>query len=158
MDAKSPPRVETEVSRTSFPIRQVMQPHDGFFMHYLTCRPYLGLPGLGPFYSVVAPLYHQFCQHFKKRFRIQKVLAGAVYERKIVSKFWNKSPVNTPPSRAEAEPTLKARLFFCGLFCPSNTRDYFRLSRRKRHTSHTRGGCYCFGWPFWVVFGICRPS
>ena len=36
---KSPPRVETEVSRTSFPIRRVTQPHDGFFMRYATGRP-----------------------------------------------------------------------------------------------------------------------
>ena len=36
MRHKSPPQVETEVSRIRFQIRQVMRPHDGFFMHYLT--------------------------------------------------------------------------------------------------------------------------
>jgi len=49
MVAKSPPQVETEVSRTGFPVRQIVQPHDGFFIHDLTFNHTLNfeIQGLG---------------------------------------------------------------------------------------------------------------
>jgi hypothetical protein len=36
-----------EATHISFPMWQVMRPHDGFFMHYLTFLPCPAKPGLG---------------------------------------------------------------------------------------------------------------
>ena len=36
INEKSPPQVVAKATRTGFPVRQKMRPHDGFFMHLLT--------------------------------------------------------------------------------------------------------------------------
>jgi len=38
VDTKSPPQVETGVSRIGFPIRRIRRPYDGVFMPYTTFR------------------------------------------------------------------------------------------------------------------------
>lgn len=59
MDTKSPPRVEAEAPRASFPARPIKQPHDGFFMLDWTLDHILkGSLGVRSTYLVVAPLKH----------------------------------------------------------------------------------------------------
>ena len=41
---KSPPQVETEISRTRFHVRRMRQPHDGFFVPHTTYYHTLQLP------------------------------------------------------------------------------------------------------------------
>ncbi len=59
INAKSPPQVAAEATHTSFPVRQIMQPYDGFFKHDLTnFRHAWHIPGLGySYYSVVGICY-----------------------------------------------------------------------------------------------------